>query len=105
MTARHNRSLRMRIASITRCALKCDFTGVCVFIANIRHYLWSISVVEHAEDDTGDGVLGVRHVSWWGEGRQVVLQGLAQHAVEGNVRTKDVTLLPAVFLQLLDLSP
>lgn len=61
-------------------------------------YLWGVGVVEHAEDDPGHGVLGVGHVARWGEGRQVVLQGLAQHAVEGDVWTKDVALLPAVFL-------
>lgn len=61
-------------------------------------YLWGIGVVEHAEDDLGHGVLGVGHVSRWGEGGQVVLQGLTQHAVKGDVWTKDVALLPAVFL-------
>lgn len=61
-------------------------------------YLWGVSVVKNAEDDPGHGVLGVRHVAWWSEGGQVVLQGLAQHAVKGDVGTKDVTLLPAVFL-------
>ncbi len=61
-------------------------------------YLWGIGVVEHAEDDPGHGVLGVRHVARWGEGGQVVLQGLTQHAVKGDVWTKDVALLPAVFL-------
>lgn len=34
-----------------------------------------------------------------------MLQGLAEHAVEGDVWTQDVALLPAVFLQLLDLGP
>lgn len=34
-----------------------------------------------------------------------MLQGLAQHAVEGDVRAQDVALLPAVLLQLLDLGP
>lgn len=61
-------------------------------------YLWGISVVEHAEDDPGHGVLGVGHVARWGEGGQVVLQGLTQHAVKGDVWTKDVALLPAIFL-------
>lgn len=70
-----------------------------------KPHLRGIGVVEHAEDDSGHWVLGVRHVSRRGEGRQVVLQGLAQHAVEGDVRTQDVALLPAVLLQLLDLSP
>ena len=68
-------------------------------------HLGGVGVVEHAEHDAGHGVLGVGHVSRRGEGRQVVLQRLTQHAVEGDVRTQDVTLLPAVFLQLLDLSP
>lgn len=67
--------------------------------------LWGICVVKHAENHPGHGVLGVRHVAWRGEGGQVVLQGLAENAVEGDVRTEDVTLLPAVFLQLLNLSP
>lgn len=34
-----------------------------------------------------------------------MLQGLAQHAVKGDVRAQDVALLPAVLLQLLDLGP
>lgn len=67
--------------------------------------LWGVCVVEHAEDDPGHGVLGTRHVSRRGERGQVVLQGLAQHAVKGDVGPQDVALLPAVLLQLLDLSP
>lgn len=61
-------------------------------------YLWGISVVKHAENNSGHGVLCVRHVSWRGEGGQVVLQGLTQNAVKSNVGAKDVALLPAVFL-------
>lgn len=61
-------------------------------------YLWCIGVVKHAKDDPRHWVLCVRHVSWWGEGGQVVLQGLAQHTVKGDVWAKDVALLPAVFL-------
>lgn len=76
-----------------------------IFKKGAAIYLGGVGVVEHAEDDPGHRVLGVGHVARWGEGRQVVLQGLAQHAVEGDVRTKDVALLPAVFLQLLDLGP
>lgn len=34
-----------------------------------------------------------------------MLQRLTQHAVEGDVRPQDVSLLPAVLLQLLDLGP
>lgn len=68
-------------------------------------YLGGIGVVEHAEDDAGHGVLAVGHVGRRGEGWQVVLQGLTQHAVKGDVRPQDVALLPAVLLQLLDLSP
>lgn len=67
--------------------------------------LWGVGVVKHAEDDPGNGVLGVRHVSWRREGGQIVLQGLTEHAVESDVGTQDVALLPAVFLQLLDLGP
>lgn len=67
--------------------------------------LRGVSVVEHAEDNPGHRVLGVGHVSRRGEGGQVVLQGLAQHAVEGDVGAQDVALLPAVLLQLLDLGP
>lgn len=68
-------------------------------------YLWGIRVVEHTEDHPGHGVLGVGHVPRGSEGGQVVLQRLAEHAVEGNVRAQDVALLPAVLLQLLDLGP
>lgn len=64
----------------------------------MRSYLWGVGVVEHAENNPGHGVLGVRHVARWGEGGQVVLQGLTEHTVKGDVRTKDVALLPAVFL-------
>lgn len=70
-----------------------------------KTHLRGVSVVEHAEDDSGHWVLGVGHVSRRGEGRQVVLQGLAQHAVEGDVGAQDMALLPAVLLQLLDLGP
>lgn len=76
-------------------------TDSVLFVMN----LWGVGVVKHAEDDPGHGVLGVGHVARWGEGGQVVLQGLAEHAVKGDVGTKNVTLLPAVFLQLLNLSP
>lgn len=72
---------------------------------NKQTNLRGIGVVEHPEDDPGHGVLGVGHVARRSEGGQVVLQGLAEHAVEGDVRPKDVALLPAVFLQLLNLSP
>lgn len=61
-------------------------------------YLGGIGVVEHAKDNAGHGVLAVGHVGWWGERWQVVLQGLTQHAVKGNVRPQDVALLPAVLL-------
>lgn len=61
-------------------------------------YLWGIGVVKHAEHDSGHWVLGVRHVARWSKGWQIVLQGFTQDAVEGDVWTKDVTLLPAVFL-------
>lgn len=73
--------------------------------ASTTTHLWGVSVVEHAEDHPGHGVLRVRHVSRGGEGGQVVLQGLAQHAVKSDVRAEDVALLPAVFLQLLNLGP
>lgn len=48
-------------------------------------YLGGVGVVEHAEDDPGHWVLGIGHVARWGEGWQVVLQSLAQHAVKGDV--------------------
>lgn len=70
-----------------------------------KTHLWGIGVVEHAEDNSGHWVLSVGHVSRWCERGQVVLQGLAQHAVKGYVRAQDVPLLPAVLLQLLDLGP
>lgn len=63
-----------------------------------RLYLWGVGVVKHAEDHSGHGVLCVGHVSWRGEGGQVVLQRLTQHAVKSNVGPEDVALLPAVFL-------
>lgn len=50
-------------------------------------YLRCVSVVEHAEDDAGHGVLGIGHVSGRREGGQVVLQSLTQHAVKSDVRT------------------
>ena len=68
-------------------------------------HLRGVCVVEHAEDDAGHRVVGVGHVARRGEGRQVVLQGLTQHTVKGDVRTQDVTLLPAILLKLFDLGP
>ncbi len=68
-------------------------------------HLWGISVVEHAEDDVGHGVDSIIRVGWRCERGQVVLQGFTQHAVKCNIRPQDVTLLPAVLLQLLHLSP
>lgn len=61
-------------------------------------YLWRVGVVKHAEDNPGNGVLGIGHVARGSEGGQVVLQGLTEHAVEGDVWTKNVALLPTVFL-------
>lgn len=61
-------------------------------------YLWGVGVVKHAEDHSGHGVLCVRHVSWGGEGGQVVLQRLTQNTVKSNVGPEDVALLPTVFL-------
>ena len=78
---------------------------MCVHVCVGVLYLWGVRVVKHAEDHAGHGVLGVRHVSGGGEGGQVVLQRLTEHAVEGDVRPEDVALLPAVLLQLLDLGP
>lgn len=51
------------------------------------------------------GVDGVVGVGWRCERGQVVLQGLTQHTVKRNIRPQDVTLLPAVLLQLLHLGP
>lgn len=92
MAARHNRTL---MVGIKETQLK--FHKTTSFVSTTT-YLWGVSVVEHAEDNSGHGVLRVRHVSRRGEGWQVVLQGLTQHAVKSYVRAEDVALLPAVFL-------
>lgn len=84
-----------------KCARAADISSV----RWTRLYLRSIGVVEHAEDDTGHGVNRIVRVSWRSERGQVVLQSLTQHAVKGDVRPQDVTLLPAILLQLLHLSP
>lgn len=68
-------------------------------------YLRSIGVVEHAIDNVGHGVNCIIRVSWRSERRQVVLQSFTQHTVKGDVRPEDVTLLPAILLQLLHPSP
>lgn len=68
-------------------------------------YLWGISVVKHAKDNVRHGVDSVIGVGWRCKRGQVVLQGFTQHTVECNIRPQNVTLLPAVLLQLLHLGP
>lgn len=67
--------------------------------------LWTVRVIKHPEDDLRDRVGGGRVVRGRHHLREVVLQGLAQHRVEGQVRADDVLLDPHVRAQALYLLP
>lgn len=67
--------------------------------------LWTVGVIKHPEDDPRHGVGVAVMMGRRQDGGDVVLQGLAQHTVEGEIRPHQVLLGPVVAAQLPQLSP
>lgn len=67
--------------------------------------LWTVGIIKHPEDDPGHGVGVAVVMGRRQDGGDVVLQGLAQHTVEGEIRPHQVLLGPVVTAQLPQLSP
>ena len=67
--------------------------------------LRAVGVVEHAENDLGQGVGRRGVVRGRDHGRKVVLESLAEHRVECQVGPNDVLLNPHLAPQTLDLLP
>ena len=68
-------------------------------------HLWHIGVVEHAEDDRGEGVDSLVVVGGWDDLGQGVLECLGQDAVKRQVRPQNLLLHPLLTLHVAQLGP
>lgn len=68
-------------------------------------YLRVICVVKHPKYNPWHWVNWIFSVRWRSERRQIVLQRFTKNAVKSQVGPQNVSLLPTVFFQLLNLRP